>query len=225
MAKAPNIGLSWPTSIGLETSESAGGAVTATGAFTLPVPTTIGVGTLVRTATGGLTLPIPTTVGVGVCTGLRTATGAFALLVPTTTGIGTLVRTATGGLTLPIPTMAGTATVTVPVFEVHTATGSFSIPLPRVYGIGQFVGDRTATGALALPLPSTAGIGVVISACTSRTFMVDIEMDGNRVLNAAAFYFGPVDTDGTWRFIPSGSDLVVQLRESGTYNTKGTWTP
>lgn len=40
-----------------------------------------------------------------------------------------------------------------------------------------------------------------------------------------AVYFGPINTDGTWRIIVSGSNLSFQLRESGTYNEKSAVTP
>lgn len=40
-----------------------------------------------------------------------------------------------------------------------------------------------------------------------------------------AFYFGDRGTDGSWRLIRSGNDLVVQRRESGTWTTKSTFTP
>lgn len=38
-------------------------------------------------------------------------------------------------------------------------------------------------------------------------------------------YYGDEDTDGTWRIIPDGNNLVSQRRESGTYVTKQTITP
>lgn len=40
-------------------------------------------------------------------------------------------------------------------------------------------------------------------------------------LDSQAFYFGPVETDGSWRIIRSGDDLEFQRRESGTYIKKG----
>ena len=35
-------------------------------------------------------------------------------------------------------------------------------------------------------------------------------------------YFGPSDTDGSWRMVRSGNNLVFQRRESGTWTTKST---
>ena len=47
--------------------------------------------------------------------------------------------------------------------------------------------------------------------------------DGAVEINASgAFYLGDPDTDGTWRIIRSGDDLLMQQREAGTYNTKQT---
>lgn len=37
------------------------------------------------------------------------------------------------------------------------------------------------------------------------------------------FYFGSPTTDGTWRIIKGGNDLLVQRRESAVYVTKGTF--
>ncbi len=61
--------------------------------------------------------------------------------------------------------------------------------------------------------------------CDETKFLVAINLSDKDLREAAAVYFGPVDTNGTWRFIPSGSDLVVQRRESGSYVTKSTFSP
>ncbi len=43
--------------------------------------------------------------------------------------------------------------------------------------------------------------------------------------STSAYYLGDAATDGTWRFVRNGTDLQVELRESGTYNPKGSFTP
>ena len=40
-----------------------------------------------------------------------------------------------------------------------------------------------------------------------------------------AFYFGAKGTDGSWRLIRDGNNLLLQRRESGTWTTKTTFTP
>jgi len=40
-----------------------------------------------------------------------------------------------------------------------------------------------------------------------------------------AFYIGDSATDGSWRFIRSANNLVVERRESGSWVNKGQWTP
>ena len=51
----------------------------------------------------------------------------------------------------------------------------------------------------------------------------DTEFTGDVEIAAAkAEYFGDADTDGTWRIIRNGDDLVMQRRESGAYVTKQT---
>lgn len=37
-----------------------------------------------------------------------------------------------------------------------------------------------------------------------------------------ALYFGKNDTNGSWRLIRSGNDLVIQRREMGSWVTKST---
>lgn len=43
-----------------------------------------------------------------------------------------------------------------------------------------------------------------------------------RFSSDGAFYIGPSATNGSWRFIQSGDDLLIQQREAGTYVTKST---
>ncbi len=40
-----------------------------------------------------------------------------------------------------------------------------------------------------------------------------------------AYYLGDLDTDGSWRIIRSGNNLLSQRLESGTWTTKQTITP
>lgn len=54
---------------------------------------------------------------------------------------------------------------------------------------------------------------------------VDITNASVTVESAFAMYFGDPATDGTWRMIRSGSNFLVQRRESGSYVTKQTFTP
>jgi hypothetical protein len=47
-------------------------------------------------------------------------------------------------------------------------------------------------------------------------------MENACIQSDKAYYLGMPLTDGSWRFIISGDDLLIQQRESGTYNTKQT---
>ena len=38
-------------------------------------------------------------------------------------------------------------------------------------------------------------------------------------------YFGDENTDGTWRLIVSGEDLLIQKREGGVWVEKSAFTP
>lgn len=51
----------------------------------------------------------------------------------------------------------------------------------------------------------------------------DLRVEGDQVLDSdKATYLGDKDTDGTWRTLRNGDDLIVQRRESGSYITKQT---
>jgi hypothetical protein len=53
-----------------------------------------------------------------------------------------------------------------------------------------------------------------------------LDVGGNIEIGSGdAFYFGDPDTDGSWRITRSGSNLIFQRRESGTWVTKDTMTP
>ena len=39
------------------------------------------------------------------------------------------------------------------------------------------------------------------------------------------FYFGPKDSDGTWRIIRVGANIELQVRTSGAWVYQGRWTP
>lgn len=49
------------------------------------------------------------------------------------------------------------------------------------------------------------------------SFKTDVEIP-----STDAYYLGDAATDGTWRFIRSGNDLVIERREAGAYVTKST---
>jgi hypothetical protein len=66
--------------------------------------------------------------------------------------------------------------------------------------------------------------GQVGIGTTTMTSLLDVAGDVE-IPTANAFYLGDPTTDGTWRIIRSGNDLLSQRRESGSYVTKQTITP
>ena len=53
-----------------------------------------------------------------------------------------------------------------------------------------------------------------------------ITTDGDvQTATNSAFYFGDMDTDGSWRIVRSGNNLVFERRESSSWVTKQTMTP
>ncbi len=74
-------------------------------------------------------------------------------------------------------------------------------------------------GALQLTLNYDGGNVAINQAVATSALDVagDVEVGA-----ANAHYFGDPTTDGTWKFVRSGNDLLAQRRESGSYVTKQT---
>ena len=80
-----------------------------------------------------------------------------------------------------------------------------------------------------------ATVSPVISALGADTdISIDLAPKGaGQVVSSTGFetsaggavYLGDPNTDGTWRFVRNASNLRVELREGGTYNSKGSFTP
>lgn len=54
------------------------------------------------------------------------------------------------------------------------------------------------------------------------TGVVNMTGEGAQVAATKAYYIGAPGTDGSWRFIVSGADLVIQKRVTGSWVTKST---
>jgi len=67
-------------------------------------------------------------------------------------------------------------------------------------------------------------IPIAVIDC-ARVYRTHINMSGNEVRDVVAIYFGPKDTNGSWRWLQDGDDLIAQRRESDVYVTKQTITP
>lgn len=59
---------------------------------------------------------------------------------------------------------------------------------------------------------------------SENTSGVGVSIDG-MVCKDTAIYFGPVDTDGSWRIVISSTKLSIEKRESGSYVSKFKVTP
>lgn len=74
--------------------------------------------------------------------------------------------------------------------------------------------DLSLTAAIDLKLDKAGG-----------TVTGDLTVSGNFIVNSTnEIYLGDEATDGSWRFAQSGSDLVIQRRESSVWVTKSTIT-
>lgn len=76
--------------------------------------------------------------------------------------------------------------------------------------------DNVATVLMVIENAGDVGIGEADPSSK-------LDVGGDVEINSSnAFYLGDPGTDGTWRIIRSGDDLLMQQREAGTYNTKQT---
>jgi len=69
------------------------------------------------------------------------------------------------------------------------------------------------------------GVGEFIWTDGSNDEYARMSAVGVEIQSDDAYYLGDENVDGTWRFVRNGTDLQVELRESGTYNSKGSFTP
>lgn len=164
--------------------------------------------------------------GTGVTTGSNnTVVGNLALDVATTgsanTAIGSnaLGAVSTGDQNLGIGFFTGD-NITTGSYNViigtdidapsPTANGQLSIQ-NIIFGV-----SNTATGTSI----STGSIG--IGVVPTSNYKLGVNGDISITDPTKAFYLGEPATDGTWRFIQSGDDLLIQQREAGSYVTKDT---
>lgn len=62
-----------------------------------------------------------------------------------------------------------------------------------------------------------AMVGGAVGAGPVHVVTADLQVDATE-----AIYLGDKDTDGSWRIIRSGNNLVIQRLESSTWTTKST---
>ena len=62
---------------------------------------------------------------------------------------------------------------------------------------------------------------VLVEGGTTISGLLTVQQDFE-LASDKSYYIGDIGTDGTWRFTRSGSDMLVQRRESGVYVTKST---
>lgn len=101
------------------------------------------------------------------------------------------------------------------VLSSCTATGASNAAI--VYG-----GSFTATGA-ATSVTSYAVYGSATGAITNWAgyFVQDVYIGDDLVqASDSIHYFGDKTTDGSWRFVRSGNNFVIERRESGSWVTK-----
>lgn len=99
-------------------------------------------------------------------------------------------------------------------FGLENASGTVIYP---VY-IGARLADAT-TGAGELTLYCNSALRAKINA--ENDF--EVSSGGSAIVQSGdAYYLGAKSTDGSWRIIMSGNDLVFQRRESGSWVTKQT---
>lgn len=204
------------------------GTVTGNGAFTDPVETLAGTGTVGIVGTGAFPDPIETIAATGTVD--VAGSGALTDPVETIAATATVLVTGNGALTDPVETIAGTATVVDP-----TNAGS---PAPNLFqpgfgpaGFGQFfrvahaqVGPdvvAVGSGALTDPIETISGTGAV-AVVGNGAFVDPVEtLSGTATVTVAGTgaFTDPVETiAGTGAIDVSGAGAFVDPVEtiSGT---------
>jgi hypothetical protein len=69
-----------------------------------------------------------------------------------------------------------------------------------------------------------AGVKTFETTAGGAKVTSSLEVGDNLFVVGGQFFMGTDDvtTDNSWRFLISGDDLLIQQRESGTWNTKST---
>ncbi len=99
-----------------------------------------------------------------------------------------------------------------------TSKGSLELKAGSVVGLEDILFLDAANAVKATFETNTGDFGIGTIAPSSKLDVVgDVEINSTN-----AFYLGDPGTDGTWRIIRSGDDLLMQQREAGVFNTKQT---
>jgi len=79
---------------------------------------------------------------------------------------------------------------------------------------------------ILLPVPKNQDEKDLYNAISERLREIAEAINDNMFLPATgAYYFGDIETNGSWRIIRDGNNLVHQRLETGTWTTKNTITP
>jgi len=66
---------------------------------------------------------------------------------------------------------------------------------------------------------------LVCSASTTKIDLGNQDVVTTGTITSTYQYFGDANTNGSWRFYVSGTDLVVERREAGSWVEKGAYEP
>lgn len=113
-------------------------------------------------------------------------------------------------------------------FTDDDATGTRTNGVAHSYAAPTFAGTNavTITHAANFYIAGAPVAGTNMTFTNEYALWVDdgrVRIDGGIEIDSTeAYYLGDRNTDGSWRFVRSGDDLLIQQREAGTYNTKDT---
>lgn len=132
--------------------------------------------------------------------------------------------------------------------DLSNVAGAFTVANGAITGAKMAVGAINNNNLFASNVVNTAALGagqvtaakiangVITNTHISASAVIDgskvdpdfgsqnVETTGNYLgASTSNFYFGAESTDGTFRLVRSGADLLVQKRESGVYVTKHTF--
>ena len=139
------------------------------------------------------------------------------------------------GVTAPTAVLhlkAGTATASTAPLK-FTVAGAALLTTAEVGVLEPFTDDlyyTITTGAARKGVVLTDGFALTsgrVPYCTTNGRLTDsanLTFNGTELEGPGTIYFGPSGTNGTWKIMVSGNDLVFQRREAGSYVEKGRFT-
>jgi len=101
---------------------------------------------------------------------------------------------------------------------LYTSSSNLILGTTAAKEIKFFTNNVNSLTGQKMVITSAGNVGIGLTNPNAK-----LEVNGDtEIVSTGAFYIGDNATDGSWRFIRSGNNLVIERRESGSWVTKST---